>query len=82
MQQVGKVPRDGAFTLADVRSPTVSVVCECGRCGRYAVAGLIDQHGDAKLTELLCKLTKCKQRLSDGVHTCKAVYEGRSHDWL
>jgi hypothetical protein len=38
LQQVGKVPRDGAFTLADVRSPTVSVVCECGRCGRYGRA--------------------------------------------
>ena len=39
------MPRDGALTLADVRSPTVSVVCECGRCDRYAVPALIDQHG-------------------------------------
>jgi hypothetical protein len=43
------VPRDGALTLADVRSLTLSVVCECGRCELYAVARLVAEHGDAKI---------------------------------
>jgi hypothetical protein len=30
------------------------IVCEaCGRRGRYNVSGLIERHGDAKLTDLL-----------------------------
>ena len=42
------------FTLSDVRSPALSIVCEpCGRRGRYSVAKLMEQHGDAKLTDLL-----------------------------
>jgi hypothetical protein len=76
------VPRDGAFTLADVRSPRLSIICECGRAGCYAVAGLIDQHGDAKLTELLSKLAKCKQGRCDGAHRCRVVYKGCSLEWL
>jgi len=51
------MPRDGALTLSDVRSPTLSIVCEpCNRRGRYIVARLVDEHGDAKLTELLVTL--------------------------
>ena len=39
---------------------TLSIVCEsCGRRGRYAVARLIDEHGDAKLTDLLLTLADC-----------------------
>jgi hypothetical protein len=68
------MPRDGAFTLSDVRGPTLSLVCEpCGRRGRYNVARLMQQYGDAKLTDLLQMLTDCpKARMvRDG---CKAVY--------
>ena len=37
------MPRDGAVVLSDLRSPTLSIVCEpCGRRGRYAVARLIE----------------------------------------
>jgi hypothetical protein len=36
------MPRGDAITLADVREPTVEIVCEpCGRRGRYNVARLI-----------------------------------------
>jgi hypothetical protein len=72
------MPRDGTLTLSDVRSPTLSIVCApCGRRGRYRVAWLIDQHGDAKLTDLLHILTECPKASSANIHDrCKAVYEG------
>ena len=71
------VPRDGGLTLSDVRSPTLSIVCEpCGRRGRYAVAGLLEGHGDAKLTDLLLTLADCQKARSANIHDrCKAVYE-------
>jgi hypothetical protein len=51
------MPRDGALTLSDVLSPTLSIVCEpCNRHGRYSVARLVEEYGDAKLTELLVTL--------------------------
>ena len=70
------MPRDGAFTLTDVRAPTLSLVCEpCGRRGRYNVARLIEQHGDAKLTDLLVTLADCRKARSASVHDrCKVVY--------
>jgi hypothetical protein len=43
--------RDASLILADVREPTLALVCEpCGLRGRYRVAWLIERHGDAKLT--------------------------------
>ena len=43
------MPRDGAVVLSDLRNPTLSILCDpCGRRGR-----LMEQHGDAKLTDLL-----------------------------
>ena len=77
------MPRDGALTLADVRSATVSVVCACGQCDCYAVASLMVEHGDAKLTDLICKLAEC-QTLSSAKseQRCSAVYEGGSRSWL
>jgi len=73
------MPRDGAFTLSDVREPTLSIVCEpCDRCGRYNVAKLMEQHGDAKLTDLLHALAGCPKAHSVSVHDrCKAVYGQR-----
>jgi hypothetical protein len=54
------MPRDGALVLSDLRQPTLSIVCEpCGRPGRYSVAKLMEQHGDAKLTDLLQELAAC-----------------------
>jgi hypothetical protein len=39
------MPRD-AIALADVREPTVELLCEpCGRRGRYKVERLIAAHG-------------------------------------
>ena len=52
-----RMPRDGAVALSDLRNPTLSIVCEPrGRRGTYNVARLMEQHGDAKLTELLVTL--------------------------
>jgi hypothetical protein len=73
-----RMARDGALTLSDLRSPTLSIVCEpCARRGRYAVARLLEEHGDAKLTELLVTLANCPKARSASVYDrCKAVYEG------
>jgi hypothetical protein len=39
------MPRD-AITVADVRSPTIEIVCApCGRRGRYNVKRPIAKHG-------------------------------------
>jgi hypothetical protein len=71
------MPRDGALTLSDLRSPTLSIVCEpCARRGRYAVARLLEEHGDAKLTDLLVTLANCPKARSASIHhRCKAVFE-------
>ena len=71
------MPRDGALTLSDVRSPTLSIFCEpCNRRGRYDVQRLRAQHGDAKLTDLLQKLADCQKARSASIHDrCKAAYE-------
>jgi hypothetical protein len=72
------MPRDGALTLSDVLSPTLSIVCEpCNRRGRYSVARLVEEHGDAKLTELLQTLADCPKAWSASIYDrCKVVYEG------
>jgi hypothetical protein len=72
------MPRDGALTLSDVRSPSLSIVCEpCGRRGRYNVAKFMEEHGDAKLTDLLVTLADCQRARSASVYDrCKAGYEG------
>jgi hypothetical protein len=62
------MPRDGALTLSDLRSPTLSII--------YSVARLMDEHGDAKLTDLLLTLADCEKARSASIHDrCKAVYE-------
>ena len=45
--------RENAHTLSDFRTLTLSIECElCGRHGRYNVAKLIEQYGDAKQPDL------------------------------
>jgi hypothetical protein len=75
------MPRDGAVVLSDLRNPALSIVCEpCGRRGAYNVARLMEQHGDAKLTDLLQTLADCPR--SPSVHDrCKAGYEGLEERW-
>jgi hypothetical protein len=71
------MPRDDPLTLSDVEAPFLHVVCDpCGRRGRYAVARLMVEHGDARLTDLLVELAECEKARSLSVHDrCKAVYE-------
>ena len=73
------MPRDGSITLSDVSEPTLSVVCEpCGRHGRYSVARLMEQHGDAKLTDLLHTLADCPKARPASIHDRrKAVFGQR-----
>jgi hypothetical protein len=73
------MPKD-AFTLSDVREPTLTVVCEpCGRRGRYNVEKLMAKHGDAKILYLLADLTNCSKVQSTNIYDrCKARYEGLS----
>jgi hypothetical protein len=70
------MPRDGSLVLSDIRSATLSIHCApCNRHGRYNVAKLIAEHGDAKLTDLLVTLADCEKARSVSVHDrCKAVY--------
>ena len=77
-----RMPRDGALTLSDVLSPTLSIVCEpCNRRGRYNVARLVEEHGDAKLTDLLQTLASCPKTRSPSIHDqCKVVYVGLMAD--
>jgi hypothetical protein len=72
------LPRDGALTLSDLRSPTLTIVCaQCNRRGRYSVERLMAEHGDANLTDLLATLADCPKAGSLSIHDrCKAVYEG------
>jgi hypothetical protein len=68
--------RDHAHTLSDFRVPTLSIECEpCGRRGRYNVAKLMEQYGDAKLPELRHVLANCPKARSFSVYDqCKVVY--------
>jgi coenzyme PQQ precursor peptide PqqA len=68
------MPRDGALTLSDFLSPTLSIVCEpCNRRGRYSVARLVEEHSDARVTELLVTLTNCPKARSASIYDrCKA----------
>ena len=71
------MPRDGSLTLADVRRPSLTIVCEpCGRRGRYNVLKLMAEHDDAKLTDLLVTLAECRKTGSASVHDrCRALFE-------
>jgi hypothetical protein len=61
--------RKDAFTLSDVREPTLTVICRpCGRRGRYNVDGLIATHGDAKILYLLAELTNCPKTESAKIY--------------
>jgi hypothetical protein len=71
------MPKD-AFTLSDVREPTLTIICEpCGRRGRYNVDRLMAKHGDAKILYVLAELTNCPKTQSTYIYDrCKARYEG------
>jgi hypothetical protein len=72
------MPRDGAIILTDLQAPFLPVVCEpCGRRGRYAVARLIAERGDAKLTDLLPALANCSKGTNSAsiYDRCKAGFE-------
>jgi hypothetical protein len=69
------MPKD-AFTLSDVREPTLTVVC--GRRGRYNVERLVAKHGDEKLLYLLDTLANCPKMQSANIYDrCKARFERR-----
>jgi len=70
------MPRDSALTSSDVRGSTLTIVCAPGT-GRYAVARLLEQHVDARLTDLLGMLAACPKAGSPGVYDrCEETYEG------
>jgi hypothetical protein len=73
------MPRDGAITLSDLQAPFLHVVCDpCRRRGSYAVARLMAERGDAKLTDLLPALANCSRAPSSAARIydrCKAGFE-------
>src|ERR1700722_20336033 len=65
--------RDHAHTLSYFLVPTLSIECEpCGRFGRYNVAKLIEQYGDAKLPDLRHILANCQKAHAASMIGCKA----------
>ena len=71
------MPRD-AIVLSDLKAPDLHFVCKSyGRRGRYAVARLMAEHGDAKLTDLLPAILNCPWTAhSTNIYDrCKAVYK-------
>jgi RNase P subunit RPR2 len=69
--------RKRAITLADVRGPTLSIVCErCGRYWRYNIKRLIAAHGAAaKLPALLATLANGEKARSASIYDrCKVRY--------
>ena len=63
--------RDGAIILTDLQALFLHLICEpSGRRGRYAVARLIAERGDAKLTDLLPAFSNC----SKGTN-CASIYD-------
>jgi hypothetical protein len=48
----------------------LNIVCEtCARRGRYALARLLEERGDAKLTDLLETLVDCPKARSASITT-------------
>jgi hypothetical protein len=74
--------RDNAHTLSDFRVPTLSIECEPpGHAGRYNVARLMEQYGDAKLPELLYQIADCAKAHAHSIYDrCKALY-GKVSRW-
>jgi hypothetical protein len=67
--------RENAHTLSDFRVPTLSIECEpCARRGRYNVAKLIEQYGDAKLPDLLPVLAQCHKDPLSMRDRCRVHY--------
>jgi hypothetical protein len=76
-------PSNGAVALADVREPTLAILCEpCGGRGCYNVKRLIAERGtDAKLPDLFVTLADCDKARSLSIHDrCRARYE-RYYGW-
>ena len=71
------MPRDGALVLSDFATPRYrSSASRVADAGRYKLARLMEQHGDAKLTGLLQTLANCPKARSASIHDrCKAVFE-------
>jgi hypothetical protein len=71
------MPRDGAIILTDLQAPFLHFCEPCGRRGRYAVARLIAERGDAKLTDLLPALANCSKGTNSAsiYDRCKARFE-------
>ncbi len=67
------MPVDRAIALSDVRQPALELVCDqCGRRGRYSVAGLIAKPGDARLPDLAAQIADCpKARTASIYDRCK-----------
>ena len=55
--------------------PSRSSASSCGRRGRYNVARLIEQYGDAKLPDLRHVLANCPKAGSHSIHDrCRVRY--------
>jgi hypothetical protein len=73
---VGNMPRYGSLVRSDLAVPYLTLIREpCGRGGRLNLTRLLDQQGDAKLTDLMPTLANCdKARAFRLYDRCKARY--------
>jgi hypothetical protein len=70
------MPCGGSVTLSELSVRHLKIICDlCARRGRYSVLRLMQQHGDAKLTDFLVTLAKCKRAGSRNVcDRCRARF--------
>jgi hypothetical protein len=77
-----RVARDGSITLTDLQAPFLHVVCEpCRRRGSYAVARLIAERGDARLTDLLPALANCSRTANPAASIYDSLQGGVRGDY-
>ena len=70
-------PRDGAVVLSDLRNPTLDRLRAVRPSRDLQCRAAMEQHGDAKLTDLLQTLANCPKARSASIHDrCRAVFEG------
>lgn len=73
------MPRDGAVILSDVRTLSLTILCEaCGRRERYTVERLMSARGaNAKVPDLLATLAvDCPKAQWTSIYDrCRARYE-------
>jgi hypothetical protein len=70
------MPRNGSYTLGEVRAEWVVISCEvCGRKQSWRTAALLHEHGpDISMPDLKFALITCPNIDTSNLNPCRAVY--------